>query len=174
MSKFSGKCDLYDHIEIVNDENRILHTVYYVGNSNDTPIEVHELKDLIPYYPYVISMAGYSEERSVVRLTSKSYVDYEEEDILNFYLKQVKKYERKCKKKHIPFEVEDAVKVLGSICFGDTIRILAERVKNEEKNATIEGIHLASHEFYRKELVKEMEKNGLDPRKYGYARFFEK
>lgn len=174
MSKFSGKCDLCDHIEIVNDENRILHTVYYVGDYNDTPLEVHDMKDLIPYYPYVISMAVCSEERSVVRLTSKSYVDCEEEDILNFYLKQVEKYEGKCKRKRIPFEVEDAVKVLGSICFGDTIRILAERVKNEGKKATIEGIHLASHEFYRKELVKEMEKNGLDPRKYGYARFSEK
>ena len=30
------------------------------------------------------------------------------------------------------------------------------RIPEKGKKATIEGIHLASHEFYRKELVKEM------------------
>lgn len=76
MSKFSGKCDFYDAIEIFGLD-KILGGKVYVGNS-DTPLELTCLADCVPYYPYIISVASYGED-CFIKLTSKSWLDIEEE-----------------------------------------------------------------------------------------------
>ena len=48
---------------------------------------------------------------------------------------------------------------------------LANRVKINGKKASTDGLHLSIYDFYRKELVEEMVKNGLNPADYGYERF---
>ena len=78
MSKFSGKCDFYDVIEMHGLEH-ILNSDVYIGDSN-IPLNLVCYKDCIPYFPYVVSIAGYSRNsKSFIRLTTKSWVDIEEE-----------------------------------------------------------------------------------------------
>lgn len=77
MSKFSGKCDFYDEIEIFGLE-KILSAKVYLGRS-DTPLELCSLADCVPYFPHIVYMANHIDGHSVIRLSEKSWVDIEEE-----------------------------------------------------------------------------------------------
>lgn len=78
MSRFSGKCDFCDEIEIFGTD-RILNAEVYIGHSTDYPLELNCLADCVPYYPYVTTCAVWTKERDVIHLTERSWVDIEEE-----------------------------------------------------------------------------------------------
>lgn len=143
--------------------------------SNWEEIRYESISDLIPYFPYLVSIAACDNadsNNSMVVLSSKSFVDIEEEDILSIYLKNLIKIHNRCKRKKIDFKVDEAVR---EVCWNNwnkkAITELAERVKLYGKKASINGMHLDMHERYRKELVDEMLKYGLNPSEYGYERF---
>lgn len=176
ISKWSGKCDLYDSFVMIHnytDEELKNNVKVYLGKS-DTPLKFETTKDLIPYYPHLISVGCYdnTERKSVIYITSKSFVDIEEQETLEYYLKRILTIHNRCKRKKIEFNVNDVVK---EICWSDwnkeAIAELVNRVKEKGKKATADGIHLTMHERYRRELVDEMIKNNIDPAKYGYGRF---
>ena len=171
MSIYSGKCDFYDHIEIFGVE-RTMNSEVYVGDSL-TPLKFKSEKDLIPYYPYVIYMSASDGEHTNMRLTRKSWVDIEEEEMLNIYLNLFLKYLRKCKRKKMEYVVEEAVE---NVCwyYDEAFVELAKRVKEDGKNATFDGLYLKGKEFYRQFLVDEMVKNGLNLADYGLERFEKK
>lgn len=176
MSMFSGKCDCYDTLVVIHNYTEIdlkNKVEIYVGN-NTEPLHIDSYKDLIPYYPHLISSAMFSKGKSVVHLSSESFVDSEERESMEFRLKELIKIYNRCKRKKIDFNINDSVK---EICYGDwnkdIICALAKRVKENGKKATIDGLHLKLHEMYRKELVDVMVENNLDPREYGYDRFME-
>lgn len=155
MSKFSGKCDLYDWIEIAGGYQEFMDCGYtiYVGKSEE-PLKIESLKDLVPYYPYVISsVAG-----GILHLSSRSWVDMEEERCLNNYLSAIIKNFNRCKRKKIEFDVDAAVKEVFLYCHENEIRELANRVKEYGKKATVEGLHLSSYEHYREFLENEIQK----------------
>lgn len=174
MSKYSGKCDLADVLEIykytleeIKEKVRI-----YVGASKK-PLHIEKESDLIPYYPYVVVSSYSSEDRSAdLHLTDESWVDREERVHLLFRLKMVLKYYNHCKRKHVPFDKEEALK---QICYGnfnrDVYEELVNRVSDFGKRASIDGLHLQMHDVYRRELVREMLDKGLNPAEYGYGRF---
>lgn len=133
------------------------------------------MKDLIPYYPHIIGFAACDNtdsHKSVVCLSSESFVDREEREILEWKLKNILRIYNRCKRKKIEFDIDEVIK---EICWNgwneEVYRELAERVKERGKKATIDGIHLRMHEKYRQDLVNEMLKNGLNPCDYGYERF---
>lgn len=109
---------------------------------------------------------------SVVCLSSRSFVDEEEEDRLLLYLKQLLRIYNRCKRKKTEFNVEEAVKEVCWLNYNkEQITELAQRVKEKGKKASIDGIHLAMSEHYRQVLVDEMIRNDLNPADYGYERF---
>ena len=176
MSRYSGRCDVYDSFVMIHnytDEELKNNIKVYLGN-NDTLLKFETAKDLVPYYPHLISIGCYNnaDKKSIIHITSKSSVDIEEQENLKYYLKQILTIYNRCKRKKIEFNIDDAVK---EVCWNDwnkeAITELANRVKLHGKKATIENIHLTMHERYRKELVDEMIKNNIDPAKYGYGRF---
>ena len=79
MSRFSGKCDFCDEIEIFGLDY-ILGSDVYVGDS-DEPLKLTCLADCIPYYPYIITVAVHdnAKGKGCIELTKKSWVDIEEE-----------------------------------------------------------------------------------------------
>lgn len=176
MSRYSGKCDCFDSLVIIHEytEEELKNNVkIYVGNS-DIPLKIESSKDLIPFYPYLIGSAYFDneEKKSVVHLSSESFVDREERESLEFKLKRLLTIYNRCKRKKIEFNINEAVKEVAWDKYDEKIyRILAERVREKGKKATIDGLHLEMHEYYRKELVDEMNKNGLNPADYGYERF---
>lgn len=146
----------------------------YVGN-NSEPLHIEKMEDLIPYYPYLIGCAYYNntERKSIIHLSSESFVDREERDILEYELKHLLRIYNRCKRKKIEFDVEESLKeIVWNGWNEEPYRELANRVKEKGKKATIEDIHLKMHEYYRRELVEEMLNNGLNPADYGnYVRF---
>lgn len=86
MSRFSGKCDFCDEIEIFGLE-RILNSDVYVGDSEE-PLKLTCLADCVPYYPHIVSVAHHDNvtNRSYIRLSSKSWVDIEIERYGKFRL----------------------------------------------------------------------------------------
>jgi hypothetical protein len=78
MSKFSGKCDFYDEIEIFGLD-KILMSQVYVGES-EVPLVLRTYEDCIPYFPHIITMSVYDNAagRNVIRLSERSWVDIEE------------------------------------------------------------------------------------------------
>lgn len=160
MSRFSGKCDLYDHIKICGLENTLKSSIY-LGWDNEEPLDIKEERDLVPYYPFVISCGAFEHGVGTMHLMSKSWVDYEEEDVLEAYLQQILKIQRRCKRKKVEFNVDE---VFEEVCypfyFHEEIKTLIERVKECGKKATYDGIHLSSKNYYRDQLVEEMIKFG--------------
>lgn len=173
MSRWSGRYDFYDSLEChgYTLEELQNNVKIYIGE-NKTPLNIEKMSDLIPYYPHSIGMAFYNKEKeSVIYLSSESYVDIEERELLDFYFKCLLRIYNRCKRKKIEFNVDKAIK---EICWNgwneDSIRKIAERVELHGKKATVDGIHLKMHEIYRQELVDEIIKNGLQPCG-NYARF---
>lgn len=179
MSMYSGKCDLYDSLIMIHnyeEEELLKNVLIFVGN-NKEPLKLKSSKELIPYYPYIICCAHFDNElrKSVIYVTSESFVDIEEKESLNFKLKQVLKVYNRCKRKKIDFDIDSCIK---EVCYQDYCKDiyieLVTRVKEKGKKATIDGLHLDMYERYRVMLVDEMIRNGLDPKLYGYERFCDK
>lgn len=199
MSHYSGKCDFYDHLWISAETeeeafNKFNGTKLYIiqplpddfswEEANQKNINIPEtyykrikyssIKDLIPFYPYIISMAFHNKNpyESMVCLSSESFVDKEERESLEWRLKNLLTIYNRCKRKKIEFDAEKALKeIVWNGWNEESYRELANRVKENGKKATIDGIHLKMHEYYRKMLADEMVKNGLNIADYGYERF---
>lgn len=204
MGRYSGKYDFYDSLfgSVETEEeafNKFNGTKLYIiqslpddfsweetlENKVNIPetyykkIEYSSIKDLIPFYPHIIGFAACDNtdsHNSVVCLSRESFVDSEERENLEFRLKHLLRIYNRCKRKKIEFDVEEALK---EVVWGDwnkeAYRELANRVANKGKKATVDGIHLKMHEYYRRELVNEMLKHGLNPCDYGdYGRFVNK
>lgn len=141
----------------------------YVGDSL-TPLQFESEKDMIPYYPYVVCLSASDGEHTNMRLTSKSWVDIEEVDMLNLYLELFLKYLCKCKRKKVEYIVEEAVE---NVCwyYDEAFVELARRVAKYGKKATIDGLFLKGKDFYRQYLADEMVKHGLNLADYGLERF---
>lgn len=178
MSMFSGKCDLADHMWICNDteedvQREIDKTDFYLHRPSGLcghKLDIHTIKDLVPYYPYLISMAyGSKEDRNKVWISSESFVDSEEKERIGWYIDDVLKYYRKCKRKKIPFIKEECIKnsfwgERHSDFFSDIIdKIIENNFKYTPEDAFYDGFHLSLHDHYRKSLYEEMVK-------YGYSK----
>lgn len=176
MSRFSGKCDLYDHCGDYTD-SQLQETRFYIGR-NIVPLKIETQKDLSPYYPHLVSVAGCSDGVSVVHFTEDSFIDREEAEHLTWKLDSLKKYCRKCKRSHVPYDEEEAIK--KAIFFHETgtdvNREMARRVGESGDKATIEGLHDSLHEYYRNNLFEEMVRLGWpeEPADYWIWRDFER
>lgn len=69
MSKFSGKCDFCDDIEIFGLDRILKSKVYLHGC--DEPLKLTCLEDCIPYYPYIVGSACYVREGECTLYLSK-------------------------------------------------------------------------------------------------------
>lgn len=87
MSKFSGKCDLYDCIEI-HGVDHIMNCKIYIKDSTK-PLEINSLADLVPYYPYVPISMGMNnvDNTGTIRLTDRPYYEIEKEEFDKYGLK---------------------------------------------------------------------------------------
>lgn len=179
MSKYSGKCDCYDSLIMIHnytDEELANNVKIYQGyGETRKQLNIKSRKDLIPYYGHLVSSAGHDnvERTASINITEESWVDMEERQTLEYKLKDVIRIYNRCKRKKIEFDVEETVKEVVWFGYAEKqTREIAKRVKEHGKKATIDGIHLDLHEHYRKDLVKEMLDNGLNPLNYGdYERF---
>lgn len=78
MSKFSGKCDFYDIIEMYGLD-RILAARVCIANT-DEELQLNCRADCIKYYPHIVMYSSCNNEgNDCFCLSEKSWVDMEEE-----------------------------------------------------------------------------------------------
>ncbi len=176
MSIFSGKCDLYDHyLMICVDDNttedeineRISKSTFHIRTKDNKKhrLDIHNIHDLIPYYPYLISIGGFSkEEGDNITLSSESFVDYEERQMLDIYLYDILKYARKCKREKKELTKEDILKHIwisdNSLSDKITTIALEKGVKATLKDLYDANIHTRIAEYYRNKLYETMVSSG--------------
>lgn len=152
MSIYSGKCDFADTVEMFGVDH-ILNNYKVYAADHIVPLAMTCEKDLVPYYPYIVTvMVSTKEEGGVIHLSPRSFVDEEEEEILNINLNRLLKKYNSCKRKHVPFNPDDYL----TYWFSDANSKLLARVMEFGNKATIEGIHLSYAQHMRKDLYEEM------------------
>jgi len=159
MSKYSGKCDLYDSIGDYNDEDIATKVRIYYADSI-VPLDIKNQKDIMPFYPFVAGvMFGESDGTRVFHIGRRSYVDEQEEEFVSFAKCSIERYYNKCKRKRVEFTVEDLHPCT------DLERKMAEDVMRIGiKNVLVsDEYHTYMGDYYRKMLYKDMVAAGWDP-----------
>lgn len=157
MSRFSGKCDIYDcYGDMADDKIKISRFWITTSDHKKHELRIDSQRDLARYYPYLVSIGSFSKKDGArIVMSQRSYIDCEEEEHLGFNFKFLLQYYKKCKRKKVPFDVEEAKKIVsfGHIDKDDPLYELIVRVKDQGEKATTEGIHLYMQEYYRKEWL---------------------
>lgn len=163
MSLYSGKCDFCDMCDIHNVDN-ILKSNVYIGR-NIIPLKFETEKDLIPYYPYLVATSATTNGVGEIRLSSESYVDRQERETLEWYVKDCQKYVNKCKRKKEFCDISHFNKE-NDCGYNEIYEEIISRLMmvgfEKDFKFTLDGIYLPMAERYRKELYDEMIKNGWD------------
>ena len=160
MSIYSGKCDVADMFEDYSD-NQLQQCNFYL-NDNIVPLRIDNQHDLSPYYPYLVSYGGGNKGIWNCHITSRSYIDIEEEEHLTWKLRDFQRYYRKCKRNKVPYVEAEAIKNCIWSNYNDIDKEIAHRVGIYGDKATIEGLHDSLYEYYREKLLNRMIELGWD------------
>ena len=171
MSMFSGKCDFYDSVvaiwcdgDTTKLEEFLARTDIYIFSRADErkhKLDIKNEKDAAKYYPYLQCIAALGRtDRNTIILSSTSFIDDEEEEHLSWYLDDVLKYWRKCKRNKTPFTAEKYFEQTWLNKSNPLLIEIVKRVVKDGKKATTEGLHTDIHEYYRKRWFEEMVRLG--------------
>lgn len=171
MSKYSGKCDCYDHFWMsANNEDdvaaEIARTDFYIWGKDDRrfKLDIHTVKDLVPYYPFLIAMGVYSrEDRNTVVLSSESFVDQEEREFMGWVLRDALAEYKKCKRKKIPFDPDGYLvkKPYWNRC--NYTEEIVRRVAKDGLKANLDGLHSDTKDRWERAPLARLMKQ------YGYS-----
>lgn len=158
MSEFSGKCDLYDTVEMIgcdNDETKIedylKNTTFYMYiNDRKVKLKIDSRKELALYYPYLVSSMASSNDKRTIFLSSDSFIDQEEQERLQINLEYILKIYRKYKREKKDFDTKEVLEQLSNPWKAPDYEVeLLNRVAEHGMKANIEGLHTSMHEYYR-------------------------
>ena len=168
MSIFSGKCDVYDHFcmkDTTEDiEKEIKNTNFYIRTQDGKRhhLMINCIRDLVPYYPYLIVIGAFSNSHSIIELSNKSFVDSEEDEIMSWRLDDLKRIYRKCKREKKEFNFDYVKKVQGDFLTSNPNYKLMIKIVSDNKDKTCiddlykNNIHNYMSEYYRNELYETM------------------
>ena len=167
MSILSGKCDFCDDVNMLGNIEEYLgdNAEIYVG---DIKIPNNTEKDLVLYYPFLVSIGSYSKDHRHIRLSRYSYIDYEEYNRLTDMLNDVKKYYKKCKKDKVEFTFDGFKnsKYYWRLSNDDNNIVyekLFNRVLTDHKSANILGLSLPFYDkFYRERFYELLIESGYN------------
>lgn len=170
MSKWSGKCDVADHFWMsANTEEdvakEIERTNFYIWGKNGRrfKLDIHTVKDLVPYYPFLISAGVFNrDDRQTVILSGESFVDQEEREFIEWELRDMLREYKRCKRKKVPFDPQNYLKNMWKHPANYTEE-LVNRVAKDGLKANIEGLYsISKDKWCRTELAREMKRYGYD------------
>ena len=172
ISKYSNKCDLYDVLVDIREITDFSKVKIYAANNSIVPLRIDSQKDLMPYYPYIVAISiSNSDGTQIIHLSEGSYVDIEEQERLTWNLDELKRYYRRQKRRHEPFDNDEAMKKISF--FDDTPEYkkeLVNRVRELGEKAAIEDIHIPFMDTMRQRLYEDMVAAGWnDDRAYEWC-----
>lgn len=189
MSKYTGKSDFGDIVEIHYSSKDVFNGTVYINNSK-IDFENSEA-NLILYYPYLISSMSSIKNKDkshkiTIYLTNESYIDTREKEILfeyyltlkDFWQNKIKYnnnlYNNKIFKKYntfldvekmqeIVFKLSTTMQDLKSIMLSTKLKKSYNyNVEKMLSDKVMEGFHLKYYQDRRKELIKDFEEKGGD------------
>lgn len=176
----SGKCGFQETVEIYGAQNILDKYKVYAANNEIIPLKMESEKDLVAYYTYGTPFMSGGKDGGVIMLSSESYIDTEEREDLQWNLKELQKYYKKCKRNKISFDKEEALKKITLFWPPEDYQIeLVDRVAEKGNKATIEGLHTQWHDSRRKEWFDLMvdkydwDKNRAYRWVYGWNRWYD-
>ena len=174
MSRYSGKCDLCDSIETVGIDKFLKECEIYTKTSNLVPLKIESEKDLVPFYPYLCWL----KTNNKYYLCNDNYINEEENEIKEWYLKDIIKEYKKAKRNKTEFNP----KYLGGVNRNKVWDSIVEIVRQKGEKTTLEDledIHSTMSEYYRKEWYEELIRVGWREDQafhcaYGLRRFIQR
>lgn len=166
ISGYSGKCDIFDSLGDYTDEQLQQCNIFI--EDNPVPLRINNQHDLAPYYPHLMISGGGYKGCWTCQITSRSFIDIEEEEHLSWKLRDFQKYWRKCKRDKTPYVESEAIEKVCWTPPTETDKEIANRVGMYGNKATIDGIHDGIHEYYRSKLLEEMINLGWDESRAKY------
>lgn len=189
MSKYTGKSDFGDIVEMHYSSKDVFNGTVYINNSK-IDFENSEA-NLILYYPYLISSMSSIKNKDkshkiTIYLTNESYIDTREKEILfeyyltlkDFWQNKIKYnnnlYNNKIFKKYntfldvekmqeIVFKLSTTMQDLKSIMLSTKLKKSYNyNVEKMLSDKVMEGFHLKYYQDRRKELIKDFEEKGGD------------
>ena len=158
MSKYCGKCDLYDCFSMHPDlEERISQSIIYKhGNSECEVLDIKTERDLALYFPYIVWMMASDSAKAVIHIGSNDYIRSREIYLLTWYADKARMIKKRCKRKkvlYLPCEAYDEImkKYLLSDNNATQIAEITKRIGYEKRKSfkTVSDIKLPSLDFYR-------------------------
>lgn len=73
MSRYTGKCDFCDEIDIMGLDNILASKVYL--NGKEEPLCLKSYKDCVPYFTHIVSACGFTNRIGTVWLTDIPWLD---------------------------------------------------------------------------------------------------
>lgn len=177
MSKYSGKCDFCDTIDMYG-EDWILNKskIYIHTNRKNKVIKFDKPSDLIPFYPHIISsMASSKKTGSTIWLSQYPYPYEENKEYWDMTVKRFKHklaYQRqKARKTGDSFNLADfTAQFIRDWTFfrenDDQLWDVCNQIV--EKKSTIKYPLRNGVKWFMTELTTEMARAGIDPTTFGY------
>lgn len=106
MSKYCGKCDLYDHFFMFDDipvEEQLRDVKIYQGIQREL-LDIKDEKGLALYFPYICGMGS----NKFIVIGNNDYIREREINSINLYVREVRREKNYCRRKsleYIPKEV---------------------------------------------------------------------
>lgn len=168
MSKYCGKCDLYDSLSIwgLVDNGKFAPDAperirrWHVSVAGK-PLDIRKPEDLVPYFPFIVASGGFSKESCTVNLSAESYNDSRSKEHFAIAKDYMLRARRKAERRG-----EDVLEAVTATLFpwdreeGSPEMVLARRVASEGKKAKYEDLVPGYLGMYRDELVETMVAHG--------------
>lgn len=172
MSRFCGKCDVYDVLVAImelNDDSdwSKIHIYKYIEDLDEDgfykreKLDINSIKDLVPYFPFLEYSGGQHDDAYSCTIGVHSFIYTEEREHLSWILKKAQKEYRKCKRNKEEFIVNEVAKKITYLGTPDENTIeICKRVKEHPYSVKLDGLHTSLHNYFRNELMEEMIKYG--------------
>lgn len=168
MSRFCGKCDFYDGFvaircdgdeEKVTKELKNLKLYVHGRDGRNHRVKSDTIKDIAKYYPYLEAVMHGNKEGMTVILSSDSFIDEEERELLQYRVDYALKYWRKCKRNKVPFSEEECLRQYWGTN-DEAEKEIVRRIAKDGDKVTLDGIHSPLSEHFRREWFEELVKVG--------------
>lgn len=153
MSKYCGKCDVYDHFCTIRDRETLNEnlekTKIYHGEGL---LNIENEEELALYYPYIIWMGCFGGEHESMHISSTDYIRQKEKESLEIYKSLILREKARIRRKKMEYDPEQIFqKVFGS-WYDSEKETLIDLIKRfEHKNKVdMSDIRLKSREWERR------------------------
>lgn len=158
MSRYSGKCDVFDSFACYSgrafDEEKtnqkIENTVIMIGSEY---VIADNMKELALYFPYTIGIALWCNDCGISKayISEVDYIRQREIQVIELYVDAIKREKKRLRRRHEEYivnSVYERVKQSTSEINKDAVIYLIEQLRDKNK-VDVSNIRLKSLEYYR-------------------------